>query len=106
MSSPSTGGPAGTLQVDPAALESAAGILDTTGGDLADGAPALRTRPDAGVSTDEVATALATLAEAVAAVAEEVGSTAESLRTTAADVRTTDQASAASSQQRGQALAR
>lgn len=106
MTSPSAGGPAGTLQVDPAALESAAAILGTTGGDLTDGAPALRTRPDAGVSTDEVATALASLAEVVAAVGEEVGSMAESLRTTAADVRATDQAAAASSQQRRQALVR
>lgn len=105
MTSPSAGGPAGTLQVDPAALESVAGILETTGADLADGAPALRTRPDAGVSTDEVAIALASLAEAVAAVAKEVGSTAESVRTTAADVRSTDQASAASSQRRAGALA-
>lgn len=106
MTSSSAGGPGGTLQVDPAALESAAETLGTAGGDLAGGAPALRTRPDAGVSTDEVATALAFLAEAVAAVAEEVRSTAESLRTTAADVRATDQAAAASSQQRRQALVR
>ncbi|MCK9823340.1 hypothetical protein NOCD_07615 [Nocardioides cavernae] len=105
MTSPSTGGPAGGLQVDPAALESAAGILEATGTELADGAPGLRTRPDLGVSTDEVATALAALAEAVAAVATEVGSTAESLRTTAADVRATDQAVAASSQQRRAVLA-
>lgn len=105
MSTPGTGGSAGTLQVDPAALDSSAGLLEATGGDLAEGARSLRTRPDAGVSTDEVATALASLAEAVAAVAEEVGATAGSLRTTAADVRATDQASATSSQQRGRALA-
>ena len=93
-----------TMQVDPAALESAAGILDGAGTDLADGAPALRTRPDAGASTDEVATALAALAEAVTAVAGEVTSTAESLRTTAADVRATDQSVAATSRQRQQGL--
>jgi hypothetical protein len=93
------------LQVDPGALDSAAAILENTGTDLAEAAPGMRTRPDAGVSTDEVATALASLAEVVAAVAEEVGSMAESVRTTAADVRATDQASAASSQQRGQVLA-
>jgi len=105
MTSPSAGGPAGTLQVDPAALESAAGILESTGSHLADGAPGLRTRPDAGVSSNEVATALASLAEAVAAVADEIASTAESVRTTAADVRATDQAAAASSQQRARGLA-
>lgn len=102
MTSTGTGGPG--LQVDPAALDSAAGILEGTGTALTDGAPALRTRPDAGVSTDEVATALAALAEAVAAVAGEVASTAESLRTSAADVRTTDQAVATSTQQRGRGL--
>lgn len=91
--------------MDPAALESAAGILEGTGTELTDAAPRLRTRPDAGVSTDEVTTALAALAEAVAAVATEVASTAESLRTTAADARATDQAVAASSQQRRAALA-
>ena len=91
--------------MDPAALESAAGILEDAGSDLADGAPTLRIRPDAGVSTDEVATALASLAEAVAAVAGVVGSTAESLHTTAAEVRATDQSVAASSQQRGRVLA-
>jgi hypothetical protein len=91
--------------VDPAALESAAGILEDAGSDLADGAPTLRISPDAGASTDEVTTALASLAEVVAAVAGEVSSTAESLRTTAADVRATDQSVAASSQQRGRMLA-
>jgi ABC-type transporter Mla subunit MlaD len=95
-----------TLQADPAALESAAGIFETTAGDLSDAAPGLRVRPDAGVSSGEVATALATLAEAVAAVGGELAATAESLSTTAADLRATDQASAASSRQRGQALAR
>ncbi|MDT0184493.1 hypothetical protein Q9S36_30320 [Microbacterium sp. ARD31] len=104
MTSTSTGGSAAGLQVDPAALDSAAGILDSTGTALADGAPSLRTRPDAGVSTDEVGTALAALAEAVAAVAGEVSATAESLRTTAADVRATDQAVATSTQQRGAGL--
>jgi hypothetical protein len=105
MTSPGTGGPAAGLQVDPAALRSAAGILEGAGSDLAAAAPTLRTRPDAGVSTDEVATALAALAEAVAAVAGEAGSVAGSLRTTAADVGATDQAVAASSQHRGRALA-
>ncbi|MBL0749818.1 hypothetical protein [Nocardioides baculatus] len=93
-----------TLQLDPAALDSAALILETTGTDLADAAPALRTRPDAGVSTDEAATALASLAEAVTAVAQEAGSMAESVRTTAADVRATDRASADASHQRAQGL--
>ena len=105
MSSPSTGGPAGGLQVDPADLESAAGLLEGAGSALADRAPTVRTRPDAGVSTDELATALASLAEAVAAVSGEVGSTAESLRTTAADMRATDQSVAGSSQQRARTLA-
>lgn len=100
MTSPSNGGPGGTLQVDPAALDSAAGILETAGSHLTDAAPGVRTRPDAGASTDEVATALAALAEAVAAVAGEATAMAESVRTTAADVRATDEASAASSRQR------
>lgn len=106
MTSPADGGPASELRVDPAALSSAAAILETTAGDLADGAPGLRCAPDAGSSSAEVATALAALAEALAAVAGEIGATAESVRTTAADVVATDQASSASSQQRGQALVR
>jgi hypothetical protein len=73
MTSPSTGGPAGELEVDPAALESAAGILEDAGSDLADGAPTLRISPDAGASTDEVTTALASLAEVVAASSQQRG---------------------------------
>ncbi len=102
MTSTGTGGPG--LQVDPAALDSAAVILEGTGSDLTAAAPGLRIKPDAGVSSDELGTALAALAEAVTAVAGEVSATAESLRTTAADVRATDQAVAASHQQRQGAM--
>ena len=42
MTSPGSGGPG--LQVDPAALESAAGILEGAGTELTDDAPRLRTR--------------------------------------------------------------
>lgn len=104
MTAPGTGGPAGELRLDPAALSSAADILESTAGALLGAAPGLRARPDAGVSSDEVASALAALAEAVAAMSAEVASTAESVRTTAADVDATDQASGASSQRRRQAL--
>ena len=104
MTSPTTGGPSGELRVDPAALSSTAGILESTAGALDGGAPGLRVRPDAGVSSDEVASAVTALAEAVTAVSTEIASVAESVRTTAADVVATDQASGASSQQRRQVL--
>ena len=93
------------LDVDPARLTAAADILDTAGSSLADSATGLRRRPDAGASSDEVATALASLAGAVTAIAEQLRSSAESSRTSAADYTATDQAVQGSMHQRGRSLA-
>lgn len=84
--------PGTALDVDPADLTRAAGILESVAGSLSDGAPSLRRRPDAGSSSAEVATALGALAEAVAAVGGEVRAVAEATRTSAADFTATDQA--------------
>lgn len=82
----------GHLEVDSAALLRAAGTLDEAGDTLATAAPGLRRRPDAGASTDEVATALAALTGAVAGMADHVGSLADTVRASAADFDGTDQA--------------
>jgi hypothetical protein len=103
MTSPGTG-PGGDLTVDPAKLAAAAAILDTAAGSLSDSVPSLRRRPDAGASSDEVATALGVLAGAVTAIAEQVAASAESSRTSAADYTVTDQAVQGSMQQRGRSL--
>lgn len=91
---------AGHLEVDSADLLRAAGTLDVAAGELAAAAPRLRDRPDAGVSTDEVATALAALAGAVAGMADHVGSIGEAVRSAAADFAGTDQAVRGAMQQR------
>ena len=105
MTYPATGA-GGELGVDPAQLTAAADILDSTAGALSDCAPGLRHRPDAGSSSDEVATALGVLAEAVSAIAGQVRASAESARTSAADYTATDQAVQGSMQQRGRSLVR
>lgn len=94
----------GELELDPVRVTTAAGILDAAAGSLVDSAPTLRRRPDAGASSNEVATALGSLASAVAAIAEQVSASAESARASAADYTTTDQAVQASMHQRGRSL--
>lgn len=103
MTSPATG-PGADLGVDPAQLTAAADILDSAAGALADNAPGLRHRPDAGASSDEVASALTALAGAVAGIAEVVRGTADGARTSAADYSSTDQAVHGSMNQRGRSL--
>ncbi len=92
------------LGVDPAQLTAAADILESAAGSLTDSAPTLRRRPDAGASSDEVATALAALAEAVTGIAAVVGGSADGARTSAADNNATDQAVHGSMTQRGRSL--
>ena len=81
----------GRLHVEPADLRTAARLLDSTAGSLASVAPDLDGRPDAGASSDELATALGALARAVAAVADEVRDIATTTRATAVDLAATDQ---------------
>ncbi len=94
----------GRLCLDPGRLTGAADILDAAAGSLDDSAPRLRPRPDAGVSTDEVARALTALAGAVAAVTDALRGTADGARTSAADYTATDEAVHGSMGRRGRSL--
>lgn len=81
----------GDIEVHARDLHDIAGVLDDAGGALFARAADLRLTPDAGASSGEVATALASLAGAVAGLAEHLGSLAEATRTVSADFTGTDQ---------------
>lgn len=98
-------GPGRDLDVEAADLAGSAAVLDSVASSLCGVAPGLRIRPDAGASSDEVATSLGLLAAAVAALAEEVASVAEATRTSAADFTATDHAVRDTMQQRRGVLA-
>lgn len=99
MSSP------GDLAVEPPDLLRAAEILEAAATSLTGAAPGLQQRPDAGASSDEVATALAALAQAVTGVAGHITSIAEVTRGSAADFSGTDHAVGQTWQQRRTGLA-
>lgn len=88
------------LSVDQADLRHAASILRSAATSLADAAPDLRARPDAGASTDELATALAALAEAVSGVGGHLRSLAGVTDGNADDFTATDQSVASAWRQR------
>lgn len=92
------------LAVDPAALHRAADILDAVATSLDGAAPDLRRSPDAGASSDELATALTTLAEATSGLGRHVASLAEVTRGDADDYAATDSSVAGAWQQRRSGL--
>ena len=65
--------------------------LDTTGSDLFEATGDLQTLPDAGLSTDEVAGAIAALVTAVSGLADLIGGLADSTLAAERQVTTTDQ---------------
>lgn len=101
------GGGTGTaLQADPTDILRAAAKLTTAGETLRGRAPDLLEQPDAGVSSHEVATALAALSQAVDGLGAELLSAAEATRTSAQDLAGTDQAVGTSMHEQGGGLGR
>jgi hypothetical protein len=73
-----TGGGGSVTQVDPAALTAIAGVLDDAGAALLGHASALQVAPDAGASSELVATAVQILATTVAGFSGHIGDLAAS----------------------------
>jgi ABC-type transporter Mla subunit MlaD len=88
------------LEVHPADLQQIVDILDDAGSSVFGQASSLEATPDAGASSDEVATALAALSSAVAGVAQHIGTLADNTEGTSSDFTGTDQAIGGAMQQR------